>query len=84
MAGDDLKNLAVRFGASAPGLNNIPPNLAPGAKAGKVAQCAIVLEDSPVGPDSRLEFESFDQGLSEAYSVASYKEHGATRAAQPA
>lgn len=58
-------------------------NLAPGAKAGKVAQCALVLEDNPVGADSRLEFETFDTGLEEGYAVTSYKELAGERMPQP-
>jgi len=47
--------------------------------------CALVLEDNPVGDDSRLVFESFpsDEGIEEAYSVSQYQEMGAERMPQP-
>lgn len=46
--------------------------------------CALVLEDNPVGADSRLSFESFpESGFDEAYSVAGYREIAADRMPQP-
>ncbi len=45
--------------------------------------CALVLEDEPVGQDSRLEFESFPEAIEEVYALASYREIGADRMPQP-
>lgn len=55
-----------------------------GGNAGSAAQCALVLEDNPVGEDSRLPFESFQQEIEETYTVQPYREIGADRAPQPA
>lgn len=59
------------------------PDLGSTGQAGAVAQCALVLEDNPVGADSRLVFESFQQEIEETYAVAAYEELGAKRMAQP-
>lgn len=46
--------------------------------------CAIVLEDDPLGTDSRFNFESFpSEGISEGYSTFAYREMGGNRLAQP-
>lgn len=45
--------------------------------------CAIVLEDDPVGRDSRISFSSFQQEIEQSYQVHQYREHGARRMAQP-
>ena len=45
--------------------------------------CALVLEDEPVGEDSRLAFESFPEGIDEVYALTSYREIGADRMPQP-
>lgn len=47
------------------------------------ASCALVLEDDPVGPDSRLAFESFPEEIEEVYTVSPYREIGGDRASQP-
>jgi hypothetical protein len=49
-----------------------------------VSQCALVLEDNPVGDDSRLDFESFpEDGIEEAYTVEGYREIAGSRMPQP-
>jgi hypothetical protein len=58
-------------------------SLAAGGRPGLVSQCALVLEDNPVGADSRLVFESFQQELEMTYAVAAYEELGAKRMPQP-
>ena len=45
--------------------------------------CALVLEDNPVGQDSRLEFETFPENIEEVYSLTSYRTIGADRMPQP-
>ena len=47
----------------------------------RTSMCALVLEDNPVGPDSRLDFESFpgDEGLEETYATQPYREMGGDR-----
>ena len=45
--------------------------------------CALVLEDEPVGDDSRLNFESFPEQIEEVYALVSYREIGADRMPQP-
>lgn len=45
--------------------------------------CALVLEDNPVGDDSRLNFESFPESIEEVYALTSYREIGADRMPQP-
>lgn len=45
--------------------------------------CAIVLEDNPVGEDSRLGFETFPERIEEVYALTSYREIGADRMPQP-
>jgi len=45
--------------------------------------CALVLEDNPVGEDSRLGFESFPEAIEEVYALTSYREIGADRMPQP-
>jgi hypothetical protein len=53
------------------------------ASKGKIP-CAIVLEDNPIGDDSRFNFESFpEEGISEGYSTYSYREMGGNRLSQP-
>jgi hypothetical protein len=61
------------------------PGLVEGSGAGyrKVAQCAIVLEDNPVGDDSRLNFETFPEEISQSYATAAYREIGGNRMSQP-
>lgn len=49
----------------------------------RLSMCAIVLEDEPVGADSRLEFESWPGELEEVYSVNEYREMGGDRMSQP-
>lgn len=50
----------------------------------KLAQCALVLEDSPVGADSRLYFESFPaDGIEESYQLVEYRKMGGIRMPQP-
>jgi len=47
-------------------------------------QCALVLENNPVGADSRLYFESFPaDGFEESYSLGGYREIAADRMPQP-
>lgn len=46
-------------------------------------QCALVIEDSPVGPDSRLNFESFPEAIEELYSLFPRDEIGGTGRPQP-
>jgi hypothetical protein len=49
-----------------------------------MAMCALVLEDDPVGKDSKLDFESFPMdGIEESYAVAGYREIAADRMPQP-
>lgn len=45
--------------------------------------CALVLEDEPVGEDSRLDFETFPESVEEVYALTSYREIGADRMPQP-
>lgn len=45
--------------------------------------CALVLEDNPVGDDSRLDFETFPESIEEVYALTSYREIGADRMPQP-
>ena len=45
--------------------------------------CALVLEDEPVGQESRLEFETFPESIEEVYAVTSYRKIGADRMPQP-
>jgi hypothetical protein len=59
------------------------PTLGAGGSNELVSQCALVLEDDPVGADSRLVFESFQQELEENYAVQAYEELGAKRMPQP-
>lgn len=60
------------------------PNLTPGLNYANVATCALVLEDNPVGPDSKLYFESFpDGGIEQSYAVNGYREIAADRMPQP-
>lgn len=60
------------------------PNLVPGIGYANVTMCALVLEDNPVGQDSRLDFESFpSEGIEEAYAVSGYREIAADRMPQP-
>lgn len=49
----------------------------------RTSMCALVLEDEPVGSDSRLEFESFPGEVDETYSVNQYREMGGDRMPQP-
>lgn len=59
-------------------------NLTPGVAYNNVAMCALVLEDNPVGQDSKLVFESFPpDGIEESYSVSGYREIAADRMPQP-
>jgi hypothetical protein len=58
--------------------------LAGGADFRTMSQCAIVLEDEPVGPDSRLNFESFPPAIEETYSLQQPREMGGERMPQPA
>lgn len=57
--------------------------LAPSARFDNVAQHAIVLEDTPVGADSRLVFESFPGEWEESYKVKPYRVMGQHRMPQP-
>lgn len=58
--------------------------LTPGCSPPNVATCALVLEDLPVGFDSKLLFESFPEGgIEESYSVNGYREIAADRMPQP-
>jgi hypothetical protein len=50
----------------------------------RTAVCALVLEDNPVGEDSRLEFETFPGEIEESYAVSQYEEIAGTRMSQPA
>lgn len=50
---------------------------------GRTQVCALVLEDEPVGSDSRLDFESFPGEVEETYSVNQYREMGGDRMPQP-
>jgi hypothetical protein len=59
------------------------PTLGSGGSPQLVSQCALVLEDNPVGDDSRLVFESFQQEFEETYAVQPYEELGAKRMPQP-
>ena len=60
---------------------NATSNLTPGATYSNVAQCALVLEDTPT---EVLKFESFpDDGIEESYSVSGYREIAADRMSQP-
>jgi hypothetical protein len=63
----------------------MPNQLVPNASVENVSMCALVLEDNPVGEDSRLVFESFptEEGIEETYSVAQYAEMGQERMPQP-
>lgn len=45
--------------------------------------CALVIEDSPVGDDSRLDFESFPSSIEELYSLSTRAEIGANGRPQP-
>ena len=45
--------------------------------------CALVLEDRPVGEDSRLDFESFPTVIEEVYSLVARRQIGADRMPQP-
>jgi len=55
-----------------------------GSTFANVSMCALVLEDNPVGDDSRLDFESFpENGIEEAYSTTAYREIAADRMSQP-
>jgi hypothetical protein len=59
-------------------------DLVPGSAYSDVSKCALVLEDDPVGPDSRLNFESFPaEGIEESYAVTGYREIAADRMPQP-
>jgi hypothetical protein len=58
--------------------------LAGGVSSGHLSQCAIVLEDEPVGSDSRLNFESFPPQISETYGLDQYRQMGGDRMPQPA
>lgn len=59
-------------------------NLVPGLGFSNVAMCALVLEDNPVGEDSKLVFESFPpDGIEESYAVTGYREIAADRMPQP-
>lgn len=59
-------------------------NLVAGVGYRNVSQCALVLENNPVGQDSRLSFESFpEDGFEESYGVSGYREIGADRMPQP-
>lgn len=49
----------------------------------RTSMCALVLEDEPVGSDSRLEFESFPGEVEETYSLNQYREMGGDRMPQP-
>lgn len=51
--------------------------------AGKIAICAIVLEDRPTGIDARMPFESFEQEIEEAYALNGYQEYAEKRMPQP-
>lgn len=63
-----------------PGLGNLIGNVA----YSNVSQCSLVLEDNPVGGDSKLVFESFpEDGIEEGYSVNGYREIAANRMPQP-
>jgi len=44
---------------------------------------ALVLEDNPVGDQSRLEFETWPEAIEEVYALTSYREIGADRMPQP-
>jgi len=44
---------------------------------------ALVLEDNPVGDDSRLDFETFPESIEEVYALTSYRQIGADRMPQP-
>lgn len=45
--------------------------------------CSVVLEDNPVGDDSRLYFESYPESIEEVYALTTYREIGADRMPQP-
>lgn len=45
--------------------------------------CSLVLEDEPVGDDSRLYFESWPDSIEEVYALTSYRTIGADRMPQP-
>jgi hypothetical protein len=63
-----------------PGLGNLIGQVA----YNNVSQCALVLEDNPVGEDSRLYFDSFpEDGFEESYAVAGYREIASSRMPQP-
>lgn len=49
----------------------------------RTEMCALVLEDNPVGADSRLAFESFPGEIEETYAVNEYREMGGDRMPQP-
>lgn len=57
--------------------------LAPAARFDNVAQHAIVLEETPIGDDSRLVFESFPGEWEESYQLKGYRKMGGHRMAQP-
>jgi hypothetical protein len=61
-----------------------PNTIVPGASYRRTSMCALVLEDNPVGDDSRLAFESFPQRIEQSYSLAPYKTLGGNRMPQPA
>lgn len=63
----------------------MPNQLVPNASIEGVSMCALVLEDNPVGEDSKLVFESFpsEEGIEESYSVNQYQEMGGERMPQP-
>lgn len=65
-----------RLGASFSGL-------APTARFDNVSNHAIVLEDTPVGADSRLVFESFPGMWQESYQLRNYRQMGGHRMSQP-
>jgi hypothetical protein len=59
-------------------------DLVPGSTYSDVSKCALILEDNPVGEDSRLNFESFPaEGIEESYAVTGYREIAADRMPQP-
>lgn len=59
-------------------------DIVPGSGFANVSMCALILEDNPVGPDSRLDFESFPpDGIEESYAVTGYREIAADRMPQP-
>jgi hypothetical protein len=63
---------------------HVPASTLAGNGRHSVVPCALVLEDSPVDGDSKLQFNSFPSEITEQYAVAQYKEIGGEKMSQPA